>query len=78
MVEGYAYRQLTQQAKPKILGENPLRLHGMDAASVKQRLGAWRATTPPPEHPSTVDRLTLFPPVDGYCHSERSRRIRVS
>ncbi|HZB57937.1 MAG TPA: amidohydrolase family protein, partial [Actinomycetota bacterium] len=30
LVEGYGYPQLTEQAKRKILGENLLRLHGMD------------------------------------------------
>jgi uncharacterized protein len=39
LVEGYGYPQLTEQAKRKILGENLLRLHGMDLAETKQRLG---------------------------------------
>ena len=30
VVDGYGYPQLTEQAKRKILGENLLRLHGMD------------------------------------------------
>jgi hypothetical protein len=36
---GYGYPQLTDQAKRKILGENLLRLHGLDVAEVKSRLG---------------------------------------
>jgi uncharacterized protein len=39
MVDGYGYPQLTEQAKRKILGENLIRLHGMDVASVKAGLG---------------------------------------
>ncbi len=39
LVEGYGYPQLTEQAKRKILGENLLRLHGMDLDDVKARLG---------------------------------------
>jgi predicted TIM-barrel fold metal-dependent hydrolase len=39
LVEGYGYPQLTEQAKRKILGENLLRLHGMDLASTRARLG---------------------------------------
>jgi uncharacterized protein len=35
LVEGYGYPQLTEQAKRKILGENLLRLHGMDLAQVR-------------------------------------------
>jgi predicted TIM-barrel fold metal-dependent hydrolase len=38
--EGYGYPALTQQAKRKILGENLLRLHGMD----RSRAGAQPAT----------------------------------
>ena len=38
MVEGYGYPQLTDQAKRKILGENLLRLHGMDVEETKARL----------------------------------------
>jgi metal-sulfur cluster biosynthetic enzyme len=34
-----AYPQLTDQAKRKILGENLLRLHGMDLAEAKARVG---------------------------------------
>jgi uncharacterized protein len=36
---GYGYPQLTGRAKRKILGENLLRLHGMDVAGTKARLG---------------------------------------
>ena len=36
---GYGYPQLTDQAKKKILGENLLRLHGMEVASTVSRLG---------------------------------------
>ena len=39
LVEGYGYPQLTDQAKKKILGENLLRLHGMDVEATKARLG---------------------------------------
>ena len=35
---GYGYPQLTDQAKRKILGENLLRLHGMDLAEARARL----------------------------------------
>jgi uncharacterized protein len=35
LVDGYGYPQLTEQAKRKILGENLLRLHGMDPAQVR-------------------------------------------
>ena len=35
---GYGYPQLTDQAKRKILGENLLRLHGMDVAETKARI----------------------------------------
>jgi predicted TIM-barrel fold metal-dependent hydrolase len=38
LVEGYGYPQLTEQAKRKILGENLLRLHGMDVEQTKARL----------------------------------------
>ncbi|CAN5224623.1 amidohydrolase family protein [soil metagenome] len=38
LVEGYGYPQLTGQAKRKILGENLLRLHGMDVEATKARL----------------------------------------
>ena len=34
------YPPLTDQAKRKILGENLLRLHGLDLSEVKGRLGA--------------------------------------
>jgi predicted TIM-barrel fold metal-dependent hydrolase len=40
LVEGYGYPQLTEQAKRKILGENLLRLHGMDLEETRARLGA--------------------------------------
>jgi predicted TIM-barrel fold metal-dependent hydrolase len=40
LVEGYGYPQLTEQAKRKILGENLLRLHGMDLGETRARLGA--------------------------------------
>ena len=40
LVEGYGYPQLTEQAKRKILGENLLRLHGMDVEETRARLGA--------------------------------------
>jgi predicted TIM-barrel fold metal-dependent hydrolase len=39
LCDGYGYPQLTDQAKRKILGENLLRLHGMDVESSKSRLG---------------------------------------
>jgi predicted TIM-barrel fold metal-dependent hydrolase len=42
LVEGYGYPQLTDQAKRKILGENLLRLHGMDVEETVQRLGRRR------------------------------------
>ncbi len=38
LVEGYGYPQLTEQAKRKILGENLLRLHGMDVDATRARL----------------------------------------
>ena len=37
--ESYGYPQLTDQAKRKILGENLLRLHGMDVSATGSRLG---------------------------------------
>jgi hypothetical protein len=37
---GYGYPQLTDQAKRKILGENLLRLHGMNLDEAKARMGA--------------------------------------
>ena len=40
-MRGYGYPQLTDQAKRKILGENLLRLHGMDVAGARARLGTW-------------------------------------
>ena len=39
LVEGYGYPQLTEQAKRKILGENLLRLHGMDVEAARTKLG---------------------------------------
>ncbi|MBA3628731.1 MAG: amidohydrolase family protein [Actinobacteria bacterium] len=40
LCEGYGYPQLTDQAKRKILGENLLRLHGMDVEETKAKIGA--------------------------------------
>jgi predicted TIM-barrel fold metal-dependent hydrolase len=40
LVEGYGYPQLTDQAKRKILGENLLRLHGMDVEQAKEKAAA--------------------------------------
>jgi uncharacterized protein len=39
LCEGYGYPQLSDQAKRKILGENLLRLHGMDVDATRDRLG---------------------------------------
>jgi hypothetical protein len=39
LCEGYGYPQLSDQAKRKILGENLLRLHGMDVEATTSRLG---------------------------------------
>jgi hypothetical protein len=39
LCDGYGFLQLTDQAKRKILGENLLRLHGMDVEQTKSRLG---------------------------------------
>ena len=39
LIDGYGYPQLTEQGKRKILGENLLRLHGMDVEETKRRLG---------------------------------------
>ncbi len=39
LCDGYGYPQLTDVAKRKILGENLLRLHGMDVEDTKARLG---------------------------------------
>jgi uncharacterized protein len=44
LCEGYGYPQLTDQAKRKILGENLLRLHGLDVDVTRDRLGR------PPTH----------------------------
>jgi hypothetical protein len=38
--EGYGYPQLTDQAKRKILGENLLRLHGIDLAEARTKASA--------------------------------------
>jgi predicted TIM-barrel fold metal-dependent hydrolase len=38
--EGYGYPALTEQAKRKILGENLLRLHGIDLAQAKAKVGS--------------------------------------
>jgi predicted TIM-barrel fold metal-dependent hydrolase len=40
LVEGYGYPQLTEQAKRKILGENLLRLSGMDVEETHRRLAS--------------------------------------
>ena len=40
LVEGYLYPQITEQAKRKILGENLLRLHGMDVEATRAKLRA--------------------------------------
>jgi predicted TIM-barrel fold metal-dependent hydrolase len=39
LIDGYGYPPLTEQGKRKILGENLLRLHGMDVEETKRRLG---------------------------------------
>jgi predicted TIM-barrel fold metal-dependent hydrolase len=39
LCDGYGYPQLTDVAKRKILGENLLRLHGMDVEATTSRLG---------------------------------------
>jgi hypothetical protein len=39
LCEGYGYPQLTDQAKRKILGENLLRLHGLDVEQARARFG---------------------------------------
>ena len=38
LVEGYGYPPLTEQAKRKILGENLLRLSGMDVEETRRQL----------------------------------------
>jgi predicted TIM-barrel fold metal-dependent hydrolase len=43
LCDGYGYPQLTDVAKRKILGENLLRLHGMDVEATKERLGRYEA-----------------------------------
>lgn len=40
LCEGYGYPQLTDQAKSKILGENLLRLHGMDVEQTRAKLAS--------------------------------------
>jgi uncharacterized protein len=40
LVEGYGYPQLTEQAKRKILGENLLRLQGMDVEETRRKLAS--------------------------------------
>jgi predicted TIM-barrel fold metal-dependent hydrolase len=39
LCDGYGYPQLTEAGRRKILGENLLRLHGMDVDDVVSRLG---------------------------------------
>jgi predicted TIM-barrel fold metal-dependent hydrolase len=39
LIDGFGYPPLTDQAKRKILGENLLRLHGMDVEATKAKLG---------------------------------------
>ena len=39
LIDGYGYPPLTEQGKRKILGENLLRLHGMDVEETKPRTG---------------------------------------
>ena len=39
LCDGYGYPQLTETAKRKILGENLLRLHGMDVEEARTQLG---------------------------------------
>jgi uncharacterized protein len=39
LVDGYGYPPLTEQAKRKILGENLLRLQGLDLEATKRKLG---------------------------------------
>jgi hypothetical protein len=43
LCQGYGYPQLTDQAKRKILGENLLRLHGMDVQEARATLGRHRS-----------------------------------
>jgi hypothetical protein len=42
LCQGYGYPQLTDQAKRKILGENLLRLHGMDVQEARASFGRAR------------------------------------
>jgi hypothetical protein len=39
LCDGYGYPQLTDTAKRKILGENLLRLHGIDIDEARTRFG---------------------------------------
>jgi uncharacterized protein len=43
LCQGYGYPQLTDQAKRKILGENLLRLHGMNVQEARATLGRHRS-----------------------------------
>jgi hypothetical protein len=43
LCDGYGYPQLTDTAKRKILGENLLRLHGLDVDTAPAKLGRSRA-----------------------------------
>jgi predicted TIM-barrel fold metal-dependent hydrolase len=47
LCEGYGYPQLTEQGKRKILGENLLRLHGMDVEATKAKVGKAPGATLP-------------------------------
>jgi uncharacterized protein len=40
LCDGYGYPQLTEQGKRKILGENLLRLHGMDVEETRRKVAA--------------------------------------
>ena len=42
LCDGYGYPQLTEQAKRKILGENLLKLHGMDVEQTRSKLARTR------------------------------------
>ena len=46
LVEGYGYPQLSEQAKRKILGENLMRLHGMDVEATRARLTTQKEALP--------------------------------
>ena len=58
---GYGYPQLTDQAKRKILGENLLRLHGMDVGATRDRLGPRPRHTGRPRPDSTFLRGAADP-----------------